>query len=164
LKRYYSAKEVMVLADVTYRRLDSWVRRGIIRSSAREAGASRRRRLFTFSDVVEVRTLRLLTASGVRLSALQACVERLRRDLGRQGDNVLASSRLVTDGVHIFRYVSNEDRLEQLDQYGQFAFAFGIGDEITSLSQKAQALDRRSRYERPLAQEVPSPKSYRERR
>jgi len=137
----------MRLTDVTYRRLDSWVRRGIIQPSARgRIDIERRRRLFTFGDVIEVRTIKELTGSGVRLASLLICVARLRRELGQRGENALASTRLVTDGRNVFRYLPAEDKLENLNEYGQFAFAFGLGDEIATLRDKARQLDRRSRY------------------
>ena len=145
VKRYYSSGEVMKLTDVTYRRLWSWVDREIIYPSGRGRNG-KRRLLFTFGDVIEVQTLKKLTDSGVRLASLLRCVARLRRELGNRGDHALASTRLVTDGRNVFRYLPAEDKLENLNEFGQFAFAFGLGDEIVTLREKARLLDRRSRY------------------
>lgn len=125
-----------------------WCRREIIRPSKRRADGKGQRRLFTFRDVIEVRTLKALTAQGVRLSALKESVERLRKDLGVNGENALASTRLVTDGKTVFRYVPSQNHLESLDAFGQFAFAFGVGDEISTLLEKVGQLNRYSRYAR----------------
>jgi len=146
LRRYFSAGEVARIADVSYRRLDLWCRRGIITPSRRIATGKGQRRLFTFRDIIEVRTLKSLTAHGVRLSALLECVTQIRRELSDADQNSFARMRLVTDGKKIFRYVPAVDHLEPLHAYGQFAFAFGLGDEIALLAERAMRLDRNSRY------------------
>jgi DNA-binding transcriptional MerR regulator len=148
VRKYFCAGEVCALTEVSYRRLDLWCRRGIIKASGRKAQGTGRRRLFTFRDVIEVRALKVLTKRGVRLGMLTQCVERLRRDLRIDQEGALASSRLVTDGTMVFRYVPERDHLESLDQYGQFAFAFGLGEEISLLTKRARRLDRHSRYTR----------------
>ena len=96
--------------------------------------------------MIEIRTLKSLTAHGVRLAALSSCIQSLRVDLATHDGVSIASLRLVTDGKTVFRYVPEKSHLESLDQYGQFAFAFGIGDEAKSLSKSAKLLDRHSRY------------------
>ncbi len=146
IRRYFTAGEVMSLTEVTYRRLDLWCRREIIRPSRRTAGGKGQRRLFTFRDVVEVQTIKSLTDRGVRLSMLIQCIERLRHDLDVEGMASFASTRLITDGRTVLRYVPKEDHLEGLDVYGQFAFAFGLGDEIGLLILKTKELGRHSRY------------------
>jgi DNA-binding transcriptional MerR regulator len=146
IRRYFSAGEVAKLADVSYRRLDLWCRRGIILPSGRPAQGKGCRRLFTFLDVIEVRALMMLTKQGVRLGMLVRCVAQLRQDLRVAGDGAMASSRLITDGKTVLRYVPEKDHAESLDQYGQFAFAFGLGEEISLLSLRASRLDRHSRY------------------
>jgi hypothetical protein len=98
--------------------------------------------------VIEVRTLKSLTASGVRLGALLACVKKVRAEIASAGARSLAATRLVTDGQLVFRYHPNDEKLEQMDEFGQFAFAFGLGSEIKSLVEQAEKLDRRSRYTR----------------
>lgn len=127
--------------------------------SYRGARGRGNRRLFTFSDVIEVRTLKSLTASGVRLGALLACVEQVRAEIAAAGARSLASTRLVTDGQVVFRYHPVEDKLEQMDEFGQFAFTFGLGSEIKSLVEQAEKLDRRSRYSRRrLDEDLPTAK------
>ena len=148
IRRYYSSGEVAALAEVTYRRLDLWVRRELIRSSGRRAAGKGQRRLFTFNDVIEVRTLKALTAKGVRLAALTQCIQQLRRHMDDNIERSFASIRLVTDGTTVFRYVPSKDHLESLDAYSQFAFAFGLGEEISLMSIRASKLDRSSRYTR----------------
>ena len=135
MRRYFTAGEVVRLTGVTYRRLDLWCRREIIQPSMRTARGRGQRRLFTFRDLVEIRTIKTLTAQGVRLAALLVAVNRIRRDFGDLDGSPLASARLVTDGRSVFRYVPARDHLERLDEYGQFAFAFDLGAEVAALRQ-----------------------------
>jgi len=154
MRRYFTAGEVVRLTGVTYRRLDLWCRREIIQPSMRTARGRGQRRLFTFRDLVEIRTIKTLTAQGVRLAALLVAVNRIRRDFGDLDGSPLASARLVTDGRSVFRYVPARDHLERLDEYGQFAFAFDLGAEVAALRGLISQLDGRSRYTRRLTAEI----------
>lgn len=144
--RYFTSKEAIKITGVSYRRLDLWIRNGIIRASRREAEGKGSRRLFTFSDLVEIRTLLALTGSGVKLSALVESAKRIRAEAGRNGVESLSSVRLITNGASVFRYLPELEMLESLDGYGQFAFAFGLGDHVKQLLDAASRLDRKSRY------------------
>lgn len=143
---YFSAKEVVDLSGVTYRQLDYWVRTGVVHVTIGTVGGSRRR-LFSFSDVVEVRAVRTFVASGVRLSTVRRAVDRLRLEMS--STTSMASVRLVTDGRQLFRFEPATDSLVNLDGSGQLAFAFDVGRQIDSLIAELQARPRRSRYTLP---------------
>lgn len=64
--------------------------------------------------------------------------------------DVLVSTRLVTDGKTVFRLVDG-DRLEGLDGYGQFAFAFGLGAEVAHVAETVRKQGRPNRYTRKTA-------------
>jgi DNA-binding transcriptional MerR regulator len=140
---YFSAREVVDLAGVTYRQLDYWVRTGVVHVTIGTAGGARRR-LFSFADVVEVRAVRTFVTSGVRLGTVRKAVERVRSELSSGAS--MASVRLVTDGKELLRFEPRTESLVKMDGSGQLAFAFDVGGQIGSLIADIQARPRRSRY------------------
>lgn len=130
---------------MTYRRVDTWIRGGLIRASGRSADGKGSRRLFLFSDLVEIRVLRGLTAKGVRLQSLKKSISQLRRLMPENQADILASTRLVTDGKSVFRLLDG-DRLESLDEFGQYAFAFGFGMEAAHVAETVRNQGKPIRY------------------
>lgn len=135
-----------MLANVSYRRLDYWVRTGIIRSSGRISVGKGSRRFFTFSDLVEVRVVVRLTQCGLRLAVLKDSLRQFRKKMPELVDLPLSSLRLVTDGKALFRYVPEGEKLESLGEFGQFAFAFDVGEEMTQLHDAVVAMKRPLRH------------------
>ncbi|MBT3010968.1 MAG: MerR family transcriptional regulator [Candidatus Thiodiazotropha sp. (ex Lucina pensylvanica)] len=146
IRKYFTSGEVTRLTGVSYRRLDLWCRRRIVLPSKRRARGRGQRRLFTFCDVVEVQTIKTLIDRGMRLTALEQSIKQLRRDLMREGILSFTSVRLITDGKKLLRYIPRENHLESLSIDGQFAFAFGLGDEIETLINRVKQLGCNSRY------------------
>jgi len=140
--RYFTAKEVMLLANVSYRRLDYWVIAGMIQPSGRPSAGRGSRRLFTFSDLLEIRVLVRLTQCGLRLAALRSSVKQFRKRIPELVNKPLSSLRLVTDGRTLFRYLPDGETLETLDEFGQFAFAFDVGAEAVQLEKAVSSMKR----------------------
>lgn len=132
----------MLLTNVSYRRLDYWVRTGIIHSSGRPSAGRGSRRFFTFADLVEVRVLVRLTQSGLQLSALRNSLKQFRKKMPELMNAPLSSLRLITDGKTLFRYVPDGEKLESLDEFGQFAFAFDVGEEAFQLREAVISMKR----------------------
>jgi DNA-binding transcriptional MerR regulator len=154
IRRFFSSKEVLRLTGATYRQLDTWIRGDIVRATGVAAAGKGSRRLFTFLDVLEVRVVVSFTQNGVKLAMLKQTVSSLREHVGKTSDSdSWSSTRLITDGRRIFRFVSSEEVLESLDGCKQLAFAFDIGDELGTLINAAKLLDISQRYERKLVVE-----------
>jgi len=147
ISRYFTAQEVIACTGITYRRLDYWLRQGIIRASGRAKVRRGTPRLFTFRDIVEIRVALQLTGKGLRVSALRDCLKSIRRRLPRL-EAPLASERLVTDGKTVFKYVKDVGVLESFDECGQFAFSFGLGEEVQAVVRELEKMPVPVRYKR----------------
>jgi len=147
IKRYFTAQEVIACTGITYRRLDYWVRQDIVRASGRSVVRRGCPRLFTFRDMVEIRVAKELTKNGLRLSALKESLRSIRKRLPFL-DAPLASERLVTDGKTVFRYLSGQDVLESFDEFGQFAFTFGLKDNIDAVVRVVESMPTPVRYKK----------------
>lgn len=150
INRYFTAQEVIVCTSITYRRLDYWVRQGIIRASGRSEVRRGTPRLFTFTDIVEIRVALKLIDSGLKLSALRQSLKSIRNQLPSL-DAPLASKRIVTDGKKVFKYDPDLGSLESMDEFGQFAFWFGLGEEVQAVVKEVEKIPVPARYKRRFA-------------
>ena len=150
---YFTSKEVVRITGVSYRRLDYWIRKGIINSSGRKALGKGSNRLFTFKDLIEVRVVAALTAYGLKPSYLKSCIRNLRKTLPKDSDKSFSTSRFLTDGRKLFRAFSEGQQLESLDDFGQFMFAFGVNEEIQRVVTNAKDVNPRLRYSNVTATE-----------
>jgi DNA-binding transcriptional MerR regulator len=90
----FRGPQVCALIGITYRQLDYWARTGLLRPSIADARGSGTQRLYSYTDVVELKVIKQLLDAGISLQRARRAVECLREGLG--GD--LASSNLVLVG------------------------------------------------------------------
>src|SRR3984885_12256761 len=90
----FRGPQVCPLIGITYRQLDHWARPGLLRPSIADARGSGTQRLYSYTDVVELKVIKQLLDAGISLQRARRAVECLRDGLG--GD--LASSNLVLVG------------------------------------------------------------------
>jgi DNA-binding transcriptional MerR regulator len=91
----FRGPQVCALIGITYRQLDYWARTGLLRPSIADARGSGTQRLYSYTDVVELKVIKQLLDAGISLQRARRAVECLRDGLG--GD--LASSNLVLVGT-----------------------------------------------------------------
>lgn len=150
IHRYFTAQEVIACTGITYRRLDYWVKLGVIRASCRAKVRRGLPRLFTFRDIVEIRVAVELTSRGLRISSLGNCLKSIRKRLP-DVETPLASEKLITDGRNLFRYVSELEAFEDIGEFGQFVFAFSFGEEVKAAVSVVNNMPTPMRYKRRVA-------------
>ncbi len=87
----FSGPTVCRLTGVTYRQLDYWARTGLVTPSITPASGSGSKRSYSYGDLLEVKVIKSLLASGVSLARARQAVTCLRASLASD----LASSSLV---------------------------------------------------------------------
>ncbi len=90
----FHGPQVCGLVGISYRQLDYWARTGLLQPSVAAAKGSGSRRVYSYSDVLELKVIKQLLDSGVSLQSARRAVECLRQDLGSD----LASANLVLTG------------------------------------------------------------------
>jgi DNA-binding transcriptional MerR regulator len=90
----FHGPQVCGLVGITYRQLDYWARTGLLQPSVASATGSGSRRIYSYSDVLELKVIKQLLDAGVSLQSARRAVECLRQDLGSD----LASANLVLTG------------------------------------------------------------------
>lgn len=113
----FTAGEASKLTGVPYDRLDYWARSGFLRPGVAGAKGRGSKRLYSFRDLVALRTAKELREMGVPLQTLRKVVNYLRRAKGLE--NPLAEARLVVSGSDILLLNAHEELVSVLRAPGQ---------------------------------------------
>ena len=110
----FSSKRTAEIAGITYRQLDYWARRDIVRPSLTKASGSGSRRLYSYRDLLELRVIKTLIDSGIKLQQVRKGLDYLRDQLGED----VTTASLVISGTNSI-VVNTEGELIELLQNGQ---------------------------------------------
>ncbi|MDR9785794.1 MAG: helix-turn-helix domain-containing protein [Peptococcaceae bacterium MAG4] len=113
----FTAGEASKLTGVLYDRLDYWARSGFLKPGVTGAKGKGSRRLYSFRDLVALRTAKELRDMGVPLQTLRKVVGYLRRAKGLE--NPLAEAKLVISGSDVLLVQGREELVSVLDAPGQ---------------------------------------------
>jgi DNA-binding transcriptional MerR regulator len=114
---------VINLVGITYRQLDYWARTGLVTPSVRAADGSGTQRLYSFTDVVELRIIKRLLDAGVSLRQIRDAIGYLRKE---SGGKPLSDVTLMSDGHRIYACHSGEEVVDVLS-HGQAVFGIAVG-------------------------------------
>src|SRR5262249_38750201 len=120
--RGYRGPTVCKLTGISYRQLDYWARTRLVTPSIRPADGSGSQRLYSFSDVVELRIIKRLLDTGVSLRRIRQAIDHLRREAS---GTPLSEITLVSDGERIYACHSGEEIVDVLSN-GQAVFAIAV--------------------------------------
>jgi DNA-binding transcriptional MerR regulator len=135
----YSGPQVCGLVGITYRQLDYWARTGLLQPSVAKAKGSGSRRVYAYSDVLELKVIKQLLDAGVSLQSARRAAECLRDDLGSD----LASANLVLNGTSSVLARSNGEVVDLLGG-GQGVFNIvPLAGVVEELDADIVRLDRR---------------------
>ena len=129
--------EAARLSDLTATMVDYLCRQGIIVPSAAFKPGRGRRRLYTFGDVVMLRAVGRLLATGLSVERLKLGLTKLRTLHPEITPTSLPGRFLMSDGRDLF-FRASVSELENLTSGGQYAFAFlvefeRVRDEVIGL-------------------------------
>src|SRR6202011_4495096 len=110
LEEGYRGPQVCAVVGITYRQLDYWARTDLLTPSISEARGSGSRRIYSYSDLLELKVIKQLLDAGVSLQSARRAVECLREALGSD----LASANLVLTGTSSVLARSNGEVIDLL--------------------------------------------------
>lgn len=120
----YRAPQVCKLVGITYRQLDYWARTGLITPSMQAAHGSGSQRVYSFTDVVQLKVIKNLLDAGMSLKKIRSAVDILRDEM--DSEQPLADVTLLSDGQTIYAAHSDEEVVDVL-RNGQGVFSIAIG-------------------------------------
>ena len=119
----YRGPTVTKLVGISYRQLDYWARTGLVTPSVRAADGSGSQRLYSFTDLVELRIIKRLLDAGVSLQRIREAIGYLRKEAAGRP---LTDVTLMSDGRRIFACHSGEEVVDVLS-HGQAVFGIAVG-------------------------------------
>ena len=95
---------------ITYRQLDYWARTDLIRPSLTDAAGSGSRRLYSYRNLLELKVVKNLLDSGIRLEQVREVFAYLQDELGED----VATANLVVNGNQPTLVRSGEEVIDLL--------------------------------------------------
>lgn len=126
----YRAPQVCKLVGITYRQLDYWARSNLIKPSLQPATGSGSHRLYSFSDVVQLKVIKRLLDAGMSLKKIRQAVDILKEQM--ESDRPLADVTLLSDGQTIYA-AHSEAEVVDVFRRGQGVFGIAIGPVETEV-------------------------------
>ena len=133
MKIGYTSKEVCKIIGISYRQLDYWDSSGFIQPSVARARGTGTARMYSFVDMVCLRTAKRLRDSGISLQKIRKSVGYLKEHFPELSAP-LANLTLVTDGSTLF--ILTRDRNAALDtvmEQGQLMWFIPVGQFVNEL-------------------------------
>ena len=127
----FNSKTVSRIVGVSLRQIQYWDEQGFIRPSVKLADGRGSKRLYSFSDLVQLKVVKDLTDYGLSLRKIRRCLSHLKRT-SPAAVQPLHSLKYLTDGTKLFVLTSDRKKiLDVLDR--QFVFSLGIGNLVREL-------------------------------
>jgi len=126
----YRTPQVCKLVGITYRQLDYWARTDLISPALQQASGSGTQRLYSFTDVVQLKVIKRLLDAGMSLKKIRSAVLILGEQL--DSEQPLTDVTLLSDGQTIYA-VHSEEEVVDVFRRGQGVFGIAIGpvqDEV----------------------------------
>jgi DNA-binding transcriptional MerR regulator len=110
----YRGPQVCSIVGITYRQLDYWTRTELIRPSVADAKGSGTQRLYSYSDLLELKVIKSLLDAGFDLRKVRKVIDYVRENLGA---DVAAANLVITGGDSVL--LQSEEELIDLLRNGQ---------------------------------------------
>jgi DNA-binding transcriptional MerR regulator len=132
MTQHYSGKKAAEIVGISYRQLDYWARTDLLRPSVADAAGSGSRRQYSYGDLLELKVIKSMLDSGIKLESVRDAFAYLRDQL----DTDIASAQLVIGGGSAILVKDNDELIDVL-QRGQFVMTSilsleGVQREIDS--------------------------------
>jgi len=125
----FSGRGAAEIVGITYRQLDYWARTDLVRPSLADAQGSGSRRRYSYKDLLELKVIKTLLDSGIKLESVRQVFSFMREQLGED----VASANLVIHGSTSVLTRSGEELID-LVRRGQGVLNVlplaGIKDEV----------------------------------
>lgn len=106
----FSGRRTAEIVGITYRQLDYWARTDLVTPSLAQARGSGTRRQYSYRDLLELKTIKTLLDSGLKLESVRQVFDYMRENLGTD----ISSANLVISGNKSVVVGSGEELIDVL--------------------------------------------------
>jgi DNA-binding transcriptional MerR regulator len=127
----FNTKMVCKIVGVSLRQLQHWDEKGLVNPSIREAAGRGTIRLYSYTDLIQLRVVKTLRDNHISLQKIRRSLEYLQSHFPEIRKPLL-ELKFLTDGETIF--ILTSDQKEILDTLNrQFIFTLAIGEIVHKL-------------------------------
>ncbi|PIX22728.1 MAG: hypothetical protein COZ69_10400 [Deltaproteobacteria bacterium CG_4_8_14_3_um_filter_45_9] len=127
----FNTKTASKIVGVSLRQLQHWDEKGLVKPSIREAAGKGTIRLYSYTDLIQLRVVKTLRDNRISLQKILRSLEYLQSHFP-EIKKPLLELKFITDGETIF--VLTSDQKEILDTLKrQFVFTLAIGEIVHKL-------------------------------
>jgi len=119
----FRGPQVCKMVGITYRQLDYWARTDLLRPSVSDAKGSGSQRLYSYTDLLQLKVIKQLLDAGISLRSTRKAIECLRAS----GASVASSSLVIADDRSVLAHSGEE--LFDLLHGGQGVLSIVVGME-----------------------------------
>ncbi|HUB71521.1 MAG TPA: MerR family transcriptional regulator [Acidimicrobiales bacterium] len=119
----YRGPQVCNIVGITYRQLDYWARTDLLRPSVSDARGSGTQRVYSYTDLLQLKVIKQLLDAGVSLRSTRKAIECLRAS----GEDVASASLVIADDRSVLAHSGEE--LFDLLRGGQGVLSIVLGME-----------------------------------
>jgi DNA-binding transcriptional MerR regulator len=119
----FRGPQVCHIVGITYRQLDYWARTDLLRPSISDARGSGTQRVYSYTDLLQLKVIKQLLDAGVSLRHTRKAIECLRAS----GADVASSSLVIADDRSVLAHSGEE--LFDLLRGGQGVLSIVLGME-----------------------------------
>jgi len=142
----FNTNTVCRLTGLSKRQVDYWDSTHFIKPSVKEASGYGSTRLYSFCDLVQLKTAKTLKDKGVSLQKIRKAVNYLKKNFPDM-NKPLAQMRFLTDGETIFVLTDKNKVILDTLSRGQMVFALALGKIIEELKGQVGTFSKDRVYE-----------------
>ena len=141
----FNTNMVCKLTGLTKRQIDYWDRIHFIKPSVREASGYGSIRLYSFTDLVQLKVASTLKDKGLSVQKIRKSINYLKKGFP-EVEKPLAEMRLITDGETIFVLTEKKQVILDTLSKGQMVMSIAIGAIIEELKGEVERIGRERKY------------------
>ena len=124
-RKGYRTGLVLKVVGISYERLNYWAKIGFIKPSIKEGGR-RARRLYSFADLIRLKTAKNLLDNGISLQKLRKAMDYLKR-CEPQIKEPLSQLKFLTNGRSLFSLTGDSEKAIDILNQNQLVWSIAIG-------------------------------------
>lgn len=141
----FNAKTVCNITGITQRQIDYWDTIHFIKPSVKEASGYGSVRLYSFTDLVQLKVAKTLKDKGLSVQKIRKSINYLKKTFP-EVEKPLAEKRLITDGETIFALTEDKEVILDTLSKGQIVMSIAIGEIIEEIKGEIEKISKERKY------------------
>ena len=141
----YNTKAVARITGLSKRQIDYWDSSHFIKPSISEASGYGSSRLYSFSDLIQLKVAKTLIESGISLQKIRKAVNYLKKHMP-EIESPLYEMKFITNGETIFVITKDTKKIIDTLNSGQFVFSIALGEIVEELKGDTHPMQEIKKY------------------